>query len=79
MARTDILGNVVVVTGKDDVISDGARTIVVSNGHPMLSQITGVLSLSPFVKLVRMCTRVCDRSMRSSRAFEQVIGNHRRV
>jgi hypothetical protein len=30
------------VTGKDDVISDGVSTIIVSNGHPLLGKITGV-------------------------------------
>jgi hydroxyethylthiazole kinase len=35
------LGCVVAVTGKVDVVTDGALTLLVSNGHPMLSRITG--------------------------------------
>jgi hypothetical protein len=37
-------GNIVLVTGKDDVVSDGLNTIIVSNGHPLLGKITGVYS-----------------------------------
>jgi hydroxyethylthiazole kinase len=36
------LGNIAIVTGKDDIISDGQRTIIVGNGHPLLGKITGV-------------------------------------
>jgi hydroxyethylthiazole kinase len=32
---------VVVITGKDDVISDGQTTYVVHNGHPILTKVTG--------------------------------------
>jgi len=32
---------VVVVTGKEDVVSDGKRTVVISNGHELLTTITG--------------------------------------
>jgi len=32
---------VVVVTGKEDVVSDGKRTVVISNGHEFLTTITG--------------------------------------
>lgn len=32
---------VAAVTGAVDVISDGERTILIENGHPMLSQVTG--------------------------------------
>jgi hypothetical protein len=35
-------GNIVVITGKDDVISDGNSTIIVSNGNALLGRITGV-------------------------------------
>jgi len=35
------------VTGKDDVISDGTTTIIVSNGNALLGKITGVFDL-PF-------------------------------
>jgi hydroxyethylthiazole kinase len=35
------LGSTVVITGKDDVITDGERTFVVHNGHPMLTKVTG--------------------------------------
>ena len=33
--------NVVLMTGAIDVISDGERTIAISNGHPLLGEITG--------------------------------------
>ncbi|PKS11909.1 hypothetical protein jhhlp_001203 [Lomentospora prolificans] len=33
--------NVVVCTGKTDVVSDGQRTFAVSNGHEMLGRVTG--------------------------------------
>lgn len=32
---------VVVITGKDDVVSDGNNTYVVANGHPILTKVTG--------------------------------------
>lgn len=32
---------VVAITGKDDVVSDGANTYVVHNGDPMLTRVTG--------------------------------------
>lgn len=35
------LNLVVVITGEEDVISDGSRTIVVRNGHPILTKVTG--------------------------------------
>lgn len=35
------LKTVVVITGKDDVISDGETTYVVHNGHPILTKVTG--------------------------------------
>lgn len=31
----------VVITGKDDVISDGINTYIVHNGHPILTKVTG--------------------------------------
>lgn len=36
-----LLGSVVIITGKEDVISDGVSTYIVSNGHPVLTQVTG--------------------------------------
>lgn len=35
------LGCVVIITGKEDVITDGSRTFIVSNGHPVLTKVTG--------------------------------------
>ncbi|MED1470832.1 hydroxyethylthiazole kinase [Bacillus salipaludis] len=35
------LNTVVVITGKDDVISDGKKTFIVHNGHPILTKVTG--------------------------------------
>lgn len=37
----DIFGLPVAITGKEDVVSDGKRALVVSNGHRWLSTITG--------------------------------------
>ncbi|WP_160719734.1 hydroxyethylthiazole kinase [Bacillus sp. USDA818B3_A] len=34
-------GSVVVITGKEDIVSDGATTYVVSGGHPLLTKVTG--------------------------------------
>lgn len=34
-------GAVVVVTGAIDILSDGSRTFIIRNGHPMMSRITG--------------------------------------
>ena len=36
-----ILSCLVVITGKDDVVTDGATTYLVSNGHPILTKVTG--------------------------------------
>lgn len=35
------LGCVVIITGKDDVISNGENTYIASNGHPILTKVTG--------------------------------------
>ncbi|PLT34844.1 hydroxyethylthiazole kinase [Bacillus sp. V5-8f] len=35
------LGTIVVITGKDDVISDGTTTYAVHNGHALLTKVTG--------------------------------------
>ncbi|MHA7967754.1 hydroxyethylthiazole kinase [Paenibacillus sp. CAU 1782] len=35
------LGCIVAITGKNDAVSDGRSTYVVSNGHPILTQMTG--------------------------------------
>ncbi|WP_433944593.1 hydroxyethylthiazole kinase [Paenibacillus sp. SN-8-1] len=35
------LGSIVIITGKDDVIADGNHTYIVSNGHPILTKVTG--------------------------------------
>ncbi|USG68385.1 hydroxyethylthiazole kinase [Brevibacillus ruminantium] len=31
----------VVITGKEDIVSDGSQTCLVKNGHPLLTQVTG--------------------------------------
>lgn len=33
--------NVIVISGKEDVVSDGRNTMIIKNGHPMLSNVTG--------------------------------------
>lgn len=35
------LNTTVVITGKDDVLTDGVTTYLVSNGHPLLTKVTG--------------------------------------
>ncbi|HLO11031.1 MAG TPA: hydroxyethylthiazole kinase [Pseudoneobacillus sp.] len=35
------LNTMVVITGKDDVMTDGKTTYVISNGHPILTKVTG--------------------------------------
>jgi hydroxyethylthiazole kinase len=36
------LNGVVVITGKEDVVSDGKTTYSVSNGHPLMTKVTGM-------------------------------------
>nr|MBS7751086.1 hydroxyethylthiazole kinase [Vibrio cholerae] len=36
----DELNTVAVITGKEDVVTDGERTIVIRNGHSILTKIT---------------------------------------
>jgi hydroxyethylthiazole kinase len=35
------LNTVVVITGKEDVVTDGETTFVIANGHPILTKVTG--------------------------------------
>lgn len=35
------LGCAVIITGKEDIITDGSTTYVAGNGHPVLTQVTG--------------------------------------
>lgn len=35
------LQTIIIITGKDDVISNGTSTFVVHNGHPILTKVTG--------------------------------------
>ncbi|QCJ42444.1 hydroxyethylthiazole kinase [Bacillus sp. S3] len=37
----EILQCVVVITGKEDVVTDGTTTYIISNGHPILTKVTG--------------------------------------
>ncbi|HYK72100.1 MAG TPA: hydroxyethylthiazole kinase [Pseudoneobacillus sp.] len=41
IAASQKLNTIVVITGKDDVITDGSNTYVVSNGHQILTKVTG--------------------------------------
>jgi hydroxyethylthiazole kinase len=36
-----LLNTVIVITGKQDYISDGDRLFICSNGHPLLTKVTG--------------------------------------
>lgn len=35
------LNTIIVITGKEDVITDGERTFILRNGHPILTKVTG--------------------------------------
>ncbi|WP_251550839.1 hydroxyethylthiazole kinase [Neobacillus muris] len=35
------LNTVVVITGKEDVVTDGKNTCIIANGHPILTRVTG--------------------------------------
>ncbi|MEO2075598.1 MAG: hydroxyethylthiazole kinase [Bacillus sp. (in: firmicutes)] len=35
------MNTVVVITGKEDIVTDGKKTYVVKNGHPILTKVTG--------------------------------------
>lgn len=35
------LGCVVIITGQDDIITNGSSTYITSNGHPLLTKVTG--------------------------------------
>ncbi|CAI8720803.1 hydroxyethylthiazole kinase [Bacillus cereus VDM021] len=37
----DELDTIAVITGKEDVVTDGERTIIIRNGHPILTKVTG--------------------------------------
>ncbi|PEA84385.1 hydroxyethylthiazole kinase [Bacillus pseudomycoides] len=37
----DELDTVAVITGKEDVVTDGEQTVIIRNGHPILTKVTG--------------------------------------
>lgn len=37
----DEIDTVAVITGKEDVVTDGERTVIIRNGHPILTKVTG--------------------------------------
>ncbi|PFN25492.1 hydroxyethylthiazole kinase [Bacillus cereus] len=37
----DELNTVAVITGKEDVVTDGEKTVLIRNGHPILTKVTG--------------------------------------
>lgn len=39
--QRDELNTVAVITGEEDVVTDGERTIVIQNGHSILTKVTG--------------------------------------
>jgi hydroxyethylthiazole kinase len=41
VAAAQRLNTTVVITGKEDVLTDGKTTYLVSNGHPLLTKVTG--------------------------------------
>lgn len=45
------IGNIVLITGTVDYLSDGQRVIAVKNGHELLSKATGV-SYAPIKPLL---------------------------
>jgi len=40
-AAAEKLNTVVVITGKEDIVTDGKTTYVVANGHPIMTKVTG--------------------------------------
>ena len=50
------LGCVVAVTGEKDVVSDGERSYLVTNGHPMLGRITGTGCMATTTVAVLLCS-----------------------
>ncbi|MEJ5187377.1 MAG: hydroxyethylthiazole kinase [Candidatus Geothermincolales bacterium] len=47
---------VVAVTGEKDAVSDGERTYLVANGHPMLGRITGTGCMATTAVAVLLCS-----------------------
>lgn len=41
IAAAEKLKTIVVITGKEDVVTDGVTTYTVANGHPILTKVTG--------------------------------------
>ncbi|MCH6266773.1 MULTISPECIES: hydroxyethylthiazole kinase [Neobacillus] len=41
MTAAEKLNCIVVITGKEDVVTNGSTTYVVANGHPLLTKVTG--------------------------------------
>jgi thiamine-phosphate diphosphorylase/hydroxyethylthiazole kinase len=42
--RLTVLGNIILLTGAVDYLSDGYRVLAINNGHEYLGRVTGVSS-----------------------------------
>ena len=76
-------GAVVAVTGAIDIVTDGNRTFVIRNGHPMLSRITGsgcmlsamtaaYLAANPETPLEATAAAVCAMGLCGEKAQERL-------
>lgn len=60
-----MIGNIVLLTGATDYLSDGNRVIAVKNGHELLSRATGV-SFFPFpIARKKRLTEICRPAAQS--------------
>jgi len=65
-------GLIAAVTGAQDVVTDGTRTLLCDNGHPMLTRVTGTGCMA--TSLVGCCTAVTDDYVLSAAAGIAALG-----
>lgn len=46
-----LVGNIVLMTGNIDYLSDGERVVAIENGHELLGQVTGVSFVPSYISL----------------------------
>jgi hydroxyethylthiazole kinase len=66
------LGCVVAVTGAVDYVTDGARTLAVSNGHPLMARVTALGCTA--TALVAACVAVADDPLAATAHALAVMG-----
>lgn len=60
------LSTVIVMTGKEDIVTDGRRTFIIKNGHPILTKVTGTGCL--LTAVIGAFTAVNDNILEASMA-----------